>query len=251
MKKTLAIFLALIMILSVALVACKSKTTSSNTNEEEESNEFVVQNKNDTSDTSDGTDDEGNNTVEWITNGIPSTVYTMANVNIRSEANDKSSSVIATVTLGTPLQVVAQSSEKDAYDVAKWYKVSYEGVERYVSGAWVSSNVNDTKFVDCTPEKLVIKDSGIANSPYQVNLRSLPAVTTSTVVKTLTHKEATSNGELTKIAASESGLWFKVKYDVNGDGDTDDAEDIGYIKMTSTIREYFGLATSSGSTGNG
>lgn len=252
MKKLLAIFLALIMILSVALVACNKKTeTTSSNNDDDSDDDFVVQTKDTESDTDDDNDDDDDDdkaTGTWLTTDIPSKVYTFDDVNIRSEMSMSSSAVIKTLDIGTELQVVAAYSKIDEYDVPLWYKVNYEGAERYVSGAWVTANKDDTVFSECTPEILVIKNSGNSSSPHNVNLRTDPALAESTLTNiVLSHVEATSAGELKKVGSNTSGSWFIVEYDSDKNG----TPERYYIKMSAEVRGCFGLPTNSGSSGNG
>jgi len=210
MKKTLAIFLALIMILSVALVACKSKTTSSNTNEEEESNEFVAQNKNDTSDTSDGTDDETGKTGVWVAANY--TIYAMGNgVNIRAEANTGATK-LGSVNIGDSLTATETNGE--------WYKINYNNATAYIKGVFVTTNQNESIFEDCEPTTLKIKEQIVdekATEPTKkyaaITLRTDPVFTDSaTATKHVLIYSDTANEELVKVGQNKAGNCYKVTY---------------------------------------
>ena len=209
MKKTLAIFLALIMILSVALVACKSKTTSSNTNEEEESNEFVVQNKNDTSDTSDGTDDETGKTGVWVAANY--TIYAMGNgVNIRAEANTGATK-LGSVNIGDSLT----ATETDG----KWYKINYNNATAYINALYVTDKQNEATFETCEDtvlkvDDIVVNDKATNDSDKyaKVMLRTDPTVADETATKHVLIYSDTANGELVKVGQNKLGNWYKVTY---------------------------------------
>ena len=168
----------------------------------------------------------------------------MTTLKIRSSTSTSSDvNLVATVTRGTDLNAIAVSTKLDSIDKPEWYKITYNNQECYVVGAFVTTNFNDTQFESCTPEVLTIKNSGVADSPYKVNLRTLPAVADSTLANiVLTHVHATDAGQLKKVGANKSGTWFMVEYDNNADG----TPEAYYIKMTQSIRNYFGLNNTAG-----
>ncbi len=261
MKNTLAIFLALIMILSVSLVACNNNATTNGGNgggieDDDDDSGLVAGNKGDKNDEEDGNGDGGNggnggnvpSDSDWVT--TTAKVYAMADqINLRTSPDTSASSKKCQVNRGTELNVIAKSVQLDDYDKPVWYKISYtlgtETLELYVSGAWVEDSLEDTQFVDCEKTALVMKDN---DQRWQVNLRSDPAVTDATLTNVLITKDnATTAGELKKVAESKTGLWFKVEFDSNNDG----TAEIYYIKMISSTREYFGLSSGSQGGGNG
>ncbi|MBR4012721.1 MAG: SH3 domain-containing protein [Clostridia bacterium] len=234
MKKTLAIFLALIMILSVALVACKSKTTSSNTNEEEESNEFVLQNKNDTSDTTDtstDTDDKGESTV-FVDFTSTKKLWVMSDVNLRSEPKMDSGVNKVGVEAGTELEASAKNND--------WYKITYNGETRYVSVDYVTENKADTQFIISENEAdwftLTIKASGVS-TPNKINLRSKPVFADDVTYKTVTEEDVTTTNPLTVVGKNESGNWYIVTF----------KDEVYFLAITSVTKPVLvGLPSNSG-----
>lgn len=209
MKKTLAIFLALIMILSVALVACKSKTTSSNTNEEEESNEFVAQNKNDTSDTTDtstDTDDKDESSV-FVDFTSTKKLWVMSDVNLRSEPSMESGVNKVGVEAGTELEASAKNN--------KFYKISYNGETRYVSADYVTEIKADSQFTIFQNESdwftLTIKSSGVSTL-NQINLRSKPVFADDVSYITVKENEVTTENPLVVVGTNGSGNWYVVTF---------------------------------------
>ncbi|MBE6577786.1 MAG: hypothetical protein E7653_06580 [Ruminococcaceae bacterium] len=242
MKKILAIFLVLIMILSVALVSCKNDTagTAGTTGDDDDGGLVANKNNKDDDDENKGAD-EGDvpPASAWVTENMPAKVYTMASVNLRTETVVKDTTIHTTVPVSTELTVLAMSSDKDSIEKPLWYKISYDSKELYVSGAWVSSNIEDTQFNSCDPVDLITLETYKDSTIY---LRSLPAVAESTQKTSLKRADMT-DGKLKKVGESKTGLWFEVEYDLDNNGKAEKY----YIKMTSEIRKYFGLPT--GSTG--
>lgn len=253
MKKVLVIFLALVTLLSVALVACNDSSSNnggSSGNNGGDDNDFVVQTKKDTSDTNSdttGTGNNGSNGSSWITANIPTTVYTMwEDVRIRSEANTTSSVELTKISgVGTALNVTAASTPIDYDGGYEWFKVTYndgsQTYEGYVSGYWVSKNIKDTKFVrDTSATAMTVATK---HQDKKVSLRSKPSVLgDGTYVDDFI---GTYNGTCEKVGQNESGTWYIIKY-------TQGADKLGpvsgeyYVKMGSDARLLFGLSTGSG-----
>ena len=242
MKKILAIFLVLIMVLSVALTSCdKDKTPAAPADDDDSDFVAVGGNDNNGGDDNSG-DNTGDTTPQSDWNNVSYAVYAMTTLKIRSSTSTSSDvNLVATVTRGTDLNAIAVSTKLDSIDKPEWYKIMYNNQECYVVGAFVTTNFNDTQFESCTPEVLTIKDSGDVNSPYRVTLRTVPGVTDDTYKETL-NREKTSAGQLKKVGANKSGTWFMVEYDSNADG----TPETYYIKMTQSIRNYFGLNNTAG-----
>lgn len=208
MKKILAIFLALITILSVTLVACndnKGTTGGNYNNDNDDTDDGFVVRKDNTTDTGDTTTDTGkNNTSGWKT--VNCTVYVAADgVNIR-KGDSKSSDYVTSANLGDSFTAVATNGT--------WYRISYNSSkvddnEAYIYADYVTENKNDLEFDDCAPETLkVVKDSQfyLLNDPcFAEDCRYLHNGGGITAADT-------ANGELQKIGVSKSGMFWKVTF---------------------------------------
>lgn len=213
MKKTLALLLALIMMLSVSLVACNNNSNNDGGNDDgiEDDDGFVGLG---TTPVTDETDDEtGNNLGGW--ESVSVTVYVLANnLNIRSAADADDSSILGKASIGNSF--VATAADDD------WYKITYEGKEAYINAAYVTTNQAEAEFVDCTPEAIKIKNTVVdadATKEFdkyaKVNLRTDPVVHETTATTTVLIYSDTTNGELMKVAANKAGTWYKVTYKDN------------------------------------
>lgn len=227
MKKLLALFLAILMIATVALVSCNNnKGTTGNNNDDEaettpEDNGGLVIPDNIQSSETTGADSESATTSDKPTNSDPNSgfedvtqfsVYTYVKTKIRSSAKI-SAGVVVTVEQSTQLTVTATKGKKGE----GWYKVKYGTDEGYVPHAFVTSNKDDTTFTDLDEaDQKIIKikaNTDSSSDPYQVNIRQYPIVSDDLKqeVVTLTSAE-TANGALVKIGESTSGRWYKVAY---------------------------------------
>ena len=255
MKKLIALFLAILMIASVALVACNNKkgTTGDNggNNADTEDNGGLVIPDNfgtsaDTTGTGTGSaetsDKASNNNNQNASSALVDvatqfSVYTYVSTKLRSEANMKAGEVI-TVDASTQLTVIAKNDT--------WYKVKVGADEGFVPQDFVTSNKADTEFEDFAAEdyKTIQIVKGEGEKPNQVNIRQYPIISdylTNTTVKALTFAE-TSEGQLLMIGKNASGNWYKVSYD-NG---------VYYLKINSATKPLLlvdGQALGSGSSG--
>ena len=247
MKKLLAVFLALMMILSVSLMACsKDKDDDGNTNDDDEfingSSKPTTSENNDTD-----TDNEGGEETENTGNGLTAefieatgTLYVRANgVNIRDAANTSTSNKIGTANLG-------DSYSYSAYNNA-FYKITIgESTTAYISRTYITTNANDVTFE--APTKVEANSKITIKNGSKVNLRCDPVNdgngTNSTVVGTITSAQAAS-GELIVLEVNKTGSWAKITY--KGDAE-------GGIKFDGTktlychTGEIVELASSTGST---
>ena len=200
MKKTLALFLALITILSIALVSCKSNTPPvSSSNEGDD----VWADRSTTSETS--TDTKKPTKGGWTE--VNYTIYAMANnLNIR-KSDSASSESLDKVNIGAALTATAKGDD--------WYKISYADGEAYVSADYVTTDASEATFTDLsTPETLVIKED--TNNSYgekgrNVNLRSNPVFDDESPYTTI-YRNNTQNSQLKKIATNGKGNIWKVSY---------------------------------------
>ena len=253
MKKLLALFLAILMIASIALVSCKNNkgTTgdSGNNLDTEDDGGLVIPDNFGASDSTDtgsdttGTSDNANNnsnnqtpSASFVDVATQFSVYTYVSTQLRASANMKASEII-TVDAATQLTVIAKNET--------WYKVRCGADEGYVPQDFVTSNKADTEFEDFAAEDYkTIQIKGDADNVNKVNIRQYPIVSdylTNAVVKTLTYAE-TSEGQLLMIGKNTSGNWYKVSYD-NG---------VYYLKINSATKPLLivdGQALGSSSSG--
>ena len=202
MKKLLAVFLALMMILSVSLMACtKDKEPANDDNEEEEP---FVPSKETTGTTEANQEKDPDNTKAptydvWI--GESGTVYVRANgVNIRASSKTNST-IIGSANLGDALQYEGFNDD--------WYKIKFNGATAYISSAFVIGNQNTVIFEEHATLKTgtVIKVS----ADKTCNLRSDPAVASSTLKGSIDAAK-TANGELTIVKINKTGTWAEVRF---------------------------------------
>lgn len=210
MKKFLAIFLALMMVCTVALVSCKKDTTDDEGDNWDNEGYDNIDNSSDSSTGSDsgtGTDTGSGNGASgnaWIDKN--DTVYTgMAQTNLR-EGPGSGYKVGKVVAAGTALSRTGTNGS--------WDKVKYQDVEYYVVSDLVTTDGKDFSFgADLAePVSLTIKEG------CQINLRATPFYSESykddNVAKSgLASTSISTEKPLLKVAVSESGEWYKVTYD--------------------------------------
>ena len=209
MKKTLAILLALIMILSVALVSCNNKKPSSSIGDDDPDNDFVAQSK--ATDT--GDDSNTSNTdnaalgAEFVEFTSTKTLWVMSDVYLRSEPSTSSSSKIGVET-GTELVADAKNDS--------WFRITYNGETRYVSADYVTETQSEAVFTkfenDSDRFTLTIKSSGVSTSPNQINLRSAPVFDSTRSTKTVKETEVTASNPLTVIGKNGNSSWYIVLF---------------------------------------
>lgn len=216
MKKILAIFLALITVLSITLVACNKDNTTkgNNTDDDGDDGDLIVGSQSTGDSEQDGSDagsDSGKaDTSDWESlgeNGV--TIYSMVdNLNVRKSANANGTNNIYSSQLSAGQSVTAKAKatlRSGGTDYA-WYKIDFNGNEGYVLAEYMTTNKNDTVFKELdTPEKLTIKED------KEVNARLYPAFGSQTPAETL-DRAATVNGKLEKVGVNESGNIWIVEY---------------------------------------
>lgn len=212
MKKTLAIFLALIMILSVALASCNNKKPTSSSADDDPDNDFVAQTKTDDSGKN-GTDTGNNNTPTGVWTAANYAIYIMGNkVNIRSDANTGSNSkVLGSANIGDTFTATETNGE--------WYKISYNDATAYINASYITTNQDEATFEECEATPLKVKDEVVDKNAEKdidkyakVWLRTDPAITDDTATKYVLIYSDTANGELVKVGQNKAGTWYKVEY---------------------------------------
>ena len=233
MKKILAIFLALITILSITLVACNEKAVTTPNNDNDDDNDFVIQSKN-TTDSSDTGDTNDVPDGDWTP--VSYQIYAMTKINLRAE-DSKSSTSIGTVEAATALTAVAKSE--------KWYKISYNNQDAYVSADYVTETVAEATFTtlaDADQFEVKVKQHNTQNNEnaYQVNLRAYPSFDTDLATTSVT-KADTDTNPMTVIAKNGTGSWYKVTYKGSE----------YYLAITSKTKPYLEGIPATDGNGNG
>ena len=265
MKKTLALLLAMLMIVSVALVSCKKKGNTDDTaNTATSDSGFVVLDSDNSDEADDGTDDNngvsnsGNSSSEFVDQ--VDTVYVLCVANLRE--NPKTSSKILT---SIPFKTALQRTKINN----KWSEVTYtpEGgtlLKGYVANDLITTNSNAVVFVDQgTAEAPIVTSikadlgSGVANA----KVREYPIANkypNEYKVVTVEEDNAIVVGQIPKgttnvtvVSISADGTWAYIKGNgtlkgANGAFDTAGAVE-GYCLYSSL--EISG-ATNSGSSGS-
>ena len=201
MKKLLAVFLALMMILSVSLMACSDKNEKDPSKEEEE--DFVPSKETTGTTTANEEEDPDANKApasnEWVNE--TGTVYVRANgVNIRA-ANRTNATIIGSANFADALQYEGYNND--------WYKIKFNGTTAYISAAFVTGNQNTVVF----EEHATLKTGTVIKVAAEktCNLRSDPAVAGSTLKGSIDATK-TANGELTIVKINKTGTWAEVRF---------------------------------------
>lgn len=236
MKKTLALILALIMILSVALVACGEKEEETQPNDD-----FFADLENEGDETVEGdeTGETGNNNLP-VTNttfvAMNDTVYVCYNAIIRKDAKISTTNKVAEVTFGTALQRLEANS--------KWSKVKVGEVEGYIANDLITTSAAAVTF-KTLEEPVKAKITNLGNLKT-ANLRRFPLAFAIGTAKVIDEEKFNidcilgkmpKDTEVTIISISEDGQWAYVKgmamaSDGQGDFVTETTELEGYCIMS-------------------
>lgn len=208
MKKLLAVFLALIMILSVSLVACSDKKDkNTDDNEIEEDNDFVPNNSTQTTAATTGDEEED----PPSTTGAPSntwvektgTVYVCANETNVRKGPGTSYGKLGKVNIGYTINYTGTNGE--------FYKFNYNGQDGYISVKFTDSVKSNTVFV--APTTPAVNTAIHIKPDTTLKLRTEPCqVEDADIIKAYLNSASTANGEMTILEISESGLWVKVHF---------------------------------------
>ena len=205
MKKFLAIFLALMMILSVSLVACSEKKKPVDDDENWEGEDTYNPLGTGTTAITEDSDDDNNGPVsgEWITKSDK--VYVGINGTNLREGPGKSYKVGTKVNFGTELTRTGTNGS--------WDKVTYNNVEYYVDSELVTTDGNDFAFGADLAEPIVLTVVG----DNKVNLRTSPFYSDdfkdeNMGISGFDLTNTSGANSLKKLAVSASGDWYKVSY---------------------------------------
>lgn len=223
MKKTIAIILALLMMLSVAFVSCSEKEPkdTDDTTDDFWDNVGETDDKK-SSETGDETDKNGNNVTTnstFVT--VNDTVYVLYNAVIRETAKT-SGKQVATAVFGTQLPRVEKNS--------KWSKVKVGDVEGYIANDLITTNSGTVTFTKLeTPATAKVVNLGESKN---ANLRKYPIALTSPAVVDIKEFNAhciigqiAKDTEVTVISVSGDGQWAYVKCQAKaskGEGEFED-----------------------------
>ena len=218
MKKFLAIFLVLVMVLSISLVACNKKTEKGDDTDDDDDWGNGGVTTSDTTNESDSTPSGGDDTTAdgpshsggtvWYDKN--DTIYVAHDTYLRTEPLDSAKSGIL-VKLGDALTRKASSN-------GVWDKIDYDGNTYYIYTYLTVTNKSLVTF-DMFDEPIVTsmineKKDGEGYSTY--NLRYSPLYDETGNLDNLgvsgVTKQMTSNGELKILGVSQSQTWVCVEY---------------------------------------
>ncbi len=248
MKKTLALLLALLMMLSVALVSCGGDEPDQTLN----TDDFF--NIPGTSEPTLGTDENGENIEGGEENNNSNTaagyvatndiVYVCYKANLRSD-DKATASVVATVDFETALTRVARGK--------KWSQIDYNGTEAYIANELITESKSAVTFKD-VEEGTTRKISKLGTSK-NANLRLYPLALTNPLVLDLEVFNASciigqvpKDAEVKVLKVSEDNAWAYIE--CQGYKAIDNGE---YDKTLSTLKGYCSTTvfdTGFGTTGN-
>ena len=212
MKKTLALILALMMILSVALVACGDKEEPT-----EPTDDFFNDDVDYTGDSTDDTNENNNNAnnnsgvvsgTSFVTKN--DTVYACYNAVIRKDAK-LTSDKVAEVTFATALSRIEANN--------KWSKVKVGEIEGYIANDLITTSAAAVTFKPLEGEEPVTAKVTNLGTSTTVNVRRFPLAFNKTA-KVIDEKDFNADcllgkmakdTEVTIISVSEDGQWAYVK----------------------------------------
>lgn len=226
MKKTLALLLALIMMLSITMVSCNKEEEPDATDDNFDFN-FDVDETGETS-TGDSTDENGegnNNNSDFVP--ASGTSYILHPVKVRKEAK-KSSSTIGVAAWGSAVQLVERST--------LWTKIKFTDkdsgatLEGYVRNELLTADKKQVTLVELdTP--VAAKINGLGNkddgTPYTLNVRTTPwncsqseeYPNVNVLANIGNEKYQVKDGdEVEKLGATEDGKWVYIRFVKTVDG---------------------------------
>lgn len=233
MKKTLAIILALLMVLSVALVSCSNKPKETEAPSDDFWGNVDDPENPEEEETGDETDDKGNQ----ITNSSYHTnangdVYVLHPVKVRETDKKATNKTVGTLEFGQKVSRVAMNTT--------WSKISFT-VDGVVKEGYVYNDIltTDAKAVNVvkldTPIEVEITGLGknaegesislnVRSTPWNCNAKNCNVAdyVNINVLSNISNKKyAIVDGfKVIKLGATEDGKWIRVKYDVTFDGKT-------------------------------
>jgi len=219
MKKFLAIFLALMMILSVSLVACSEKKKPVDDDENWEGEDTYNPLGTGTADTTKDPDDSTPVVSGGTWTDKNDTVYICHPTYLRySDSNGDKSSIEMKV--GDALTRISTNE--------KWDKVTYNDQTYYVYSYLTTTQKGEVTFTPITPgvTTSIINKNPVGTEPTKTNLRTTPCYDEDldNLGASALTKAMTSNGELVITGINETKTWVRVTFigkdarnmDING-----------------------------------
>ncbi len=226
MKKTLALLLALLMLVSVALVSCADKPDETdpadNTDDPFAGVQGTEPNDSTGGDESNPDGTEPDDSSEFV--AASGTYYLRHTVYVSKDGKKKGTETknAGVANFGQEVTVTAENS--------KWYRITFDGKEGYVHKELLTKEQKEVKVIALeTPVKAKISGLGLkedGKTPYTINIRTTPwncsdnAVypNANVLINISNKKYSVSDGfEVEKIGATEDGKWIQIKYTVTID----------------------------------
>ncbi len=225
MKKTLALILALLMMLSVALVACGDKEKETEGTTEDPWNYGGDEPENTGNE---GNEGENNNTNQTPTNtyeDINATMYVLHPVKVRGIDKKNTQNIVGTLNFKDSVKVTGQNST--------WYRVELaNGTVGYVYDDILTPSENAVKVIPLeTPIEVEIYNLGkhADGTPISLRVRETPWNCSNSDVenyKDVNVLDNIKNGKyfvtdgfkVTKLGATADGEWIYIKYIAEVDG---------------------------------
>ena len=206
MKKTLALLLALIMILSVALVACDKNSGTSGTTGDDEGGSIVNKNNKKEDEEDEGGAGAGDDTpITGTEIALATKVYPMVDLYIRKGSQDGVKVKVAQKTELTTTHVINGDNNEPA-----WYKVTYNNETYYANALYVTTNVAEATFTAPSETITLTVKSTATNG---VNLRKYPSWDNSDAHERETvNSTDTATNAITVVKINETGNWYQVTY---------------------------------------
>ena len=224
MKKTLALLLALIMMLSMTMVSCNKEEEPEDTEDDFGFN-FEDPTGEATGDSTDESGENNNNNSDFV--AASGTSYILHPVKVRKEAK-KSSSTIGVAAWGSAVELVERST--------LWTKIKFTDkdsgatLEGYVRNELLTANKKQVTLVELeTPVAAKIADLGNKEdgTPYTLNVRTTPwncsqseeYPNVNVLANIGNEKYQVKDGdEVEKLGATEDGEWVYIRFVKTVDG---------------------------------
>ena len=228
MKKTLALLLALIMMLSMTMVSCNKEDEPDETDDDFEFN-FEDPTGDATGDsTGDSTDENGENNSNGDFVAASGTSYILHPVKVRKEAK-KSSSTIGVAAWGSAVQLVERST--------LWTKIKFTDkdsgatLEGYVRNELLTADKKQVTLVELEAP-VAAKISGLGThkddgTPYTLNVRTTPWNCSQSeeypnvnVLANIGNEkyDVVDGDEVEKLGETEDGKWVYIRFTKEVDG---------------------------------
>lgn len=227
MKKTLALILALLMMLSVALVSCGDKEKETENTGDDIWNYGPDEPGENTGSEGENTDNSGNQVSTNTYEELNATMYVLHPVTVRGIDKKNTQNTVGTLNFGDSVTVTGKNST--------WYRVKLaNGTVGYVYDDVLTSSADavTVKLLE-TPIEVEICNLGKNDKgePISLNVRSTPwncntancdvaDYVNINVLSNINNKKysVTDGFKVIKLGATADGKWIRIKYTVKVDG---------------------------------